>query len=59
MTEVINLGTIRFSPEDRKKICEWLGKVEATGFVGFVVKGIRPKPPKVNPTFETITLLDC
>jgi hypothetical protein len=43
-----------YTPEERKKIHDWMRKVEPTGFTGMVPKGVRPSPPDAPGKKEMI-----
>lgn len=58
MRQVINLGTIRYSKDDRKRLHSWMRRVEPSGFVGMVPKVSRLKPPETHPIFEMLTIIE-
>ena len=50
-----NLGTARYTPEQRRKIFKWLERAEPTGYCGMVPKGVTPKfPAGCKPEMEVM-----
>lgn len=45
---------IGYTDGDRKKIHDWMDKVQPRGFTDMVPKGITPLPPEVHPIFEVL-----